>query len=50
MLARAVNRLRQRNRQLAAMLACVAAAVFVTVVSLGLMFHYAEAHHLLARL
>lgn len=48
--ARTVNRLRQRNRQLAAVLAGVAAAVFVTVVSLALMFHYAEAHHLLAQL
>jgi hypothetical protein len=45
--ARAASRLEARNRQLAAVLACVAAAVFVTVVLLAVMFHYAEAHHLL---
>jgi hypothetical protein len=38
----------QRNRLLALTLASVVALVFVTVVALGVLFHYAEVHHALA--
>jgi hypothetical protein len=41
---------RERNRVLAVMLASVAAAVFAIVMTLALLFHYVEAHHLLAHL
>jgi hypothetical protein len=39
---------RQRNRMLAFVLASVVALVFVTVVALVVLFHYAEIHHTLA--
>lgn len=42
--------LRQRNRMLAAALAGIAAAMLVVVVTLAVMFHYAEAHHVIAAL
>lgn len=42
--------LRQRNRTLALMLACVVGAMFVTVFTLVVLFHYAEAHHMLVQL
>ena len=38
----------QRNRLLAMTLASVVALVFVTVVALVVLFHYAEVHHTLA--
>ena len=40
----------QRNRMLALMLASVVALVFLTVVALGVLLHYAEVHHALAKL
>jgi hypothetical protein len=42
--------LRARNGALAALLAGVAVLGFITVMSLALLLHYAEAHHLLANL
>lgn len=41
---------RQRNRVLGLLLASLALTVFVTVFTLVILFHYAEAHHLLAKL
>ena len=40
----------QRNRLLAIVLASVSGFVFVTVITLALLFHYAEVHHLIPRL
>jgi hypothetical protein len=40
----------QENRKLALMLASVAVTVFVMVVILGVLFHYAEVHHSLPML
>lgn len=42
--------LRRQNRLLALLLAGVAFFGFVTVLSLALLLHYAEAHHSLANL
>ena len=42
--------IRRRNRMLAIQLAGVAAFGFATVLTLALLLHYAEAHHLLANL
>jgi heme A synthase len=42
--------LRRRNRLLALLLGSVAVLGFVTVLSLAVLLHYAEAHHLLAGL
>ena len=42
--------LRRRNRTLAAMLASFVVAMLVTVVSLAVMLHYAQAHHVLVAL
>jgi hypothetical protein len=41
---------RRQNRRLATVLAGIALCAFVTVISLALVLHYAEAHHLLANL
>lgn len=46
--ARPHDRLRQRNRMLAAMLSGIAALVLVTAVSVVLLLHYAEVHQLFA--
>jgi hypothetical protein len=40
---------RQRNSVLGLLLASVALAMFVFVFVLAVLFHYAEAHHLLAK-
>jgi hypothetical protein len=40
----------RRNRMLAMALVSVAASVFAMVVTLVVLFHYAETHHLLANL
>lgn len=37
--------LRRRNRLFAIMFACVAIAVFVVVMTLAVLYHYAEVHH-----
>ena len=42
--------IRRRNRMLAMLLAGVAAIGFATVLTLAVLLHYAEAHHLLANL
>ena len=42
--------LRRQNRLLAFLLASVAGLGFATVLSLAVLLHYAEAHHLLAGL
>jgi hypothetical protein len=44
------GRARARNRVLATLLAGVAALGFTTVISLAVLLHYAETHHLLANL
>jgi hypothetical protein len=44
------RRLRARNRALATLLAGIAALGFITVMSLAVLLHYAEANHLLANL
>jgi hypothetical protein len=41
--------LQRRNRSLGLALASIAAAVFVTVIALVVLFHYAEVHHVLSR-
>jgi hypothetical protein len=41
---------RRRNRMLAMLLAGVAAFSFAAVLTLAVLLHYAEAHHLLANL
>ena len=46
--ARPRDRLRQRNRLLAALLGGIAALVLVTAFSVVLLLHYAEVHHLFA--
>jgi hypothetical protein len=46
--ARPRDRLRQRNRLLAALLGGIAALVLVTAFSVVLLLHYAEIHHLYA--
>lgn len=43
--ARAAIMLRRRNRLFAIMFACVAIAVFVVVMTLAVLYHYAEVHH-----
>jgi hypothetical protein len=45
-----VSGLRQRNRMFAALLASVATLVFVIAISLAVLIHYAEVHHILAQL
>jgi hypothetical protein len=44
------GRVRRQNRLLAFLLGSVAALGFATVLSLAVLLHYAEAHHLLAGL
>jgi hypothetical protein len=41
---------RERNRVLGILLASVASCVFTLVVTLVILFHYAEVHHLFAKL
>ena len=43
--ARNALRSQQRNRMLAVALASVAVLTFITVLTLAVMYHYAEAHH-----
>lgn len=45
-----VGGIRRRNKMLAMLLAGVAAIGFATVLTLAVLLHYAEAHHLLANL
>ena len=39
--------LRQRNRMIGLMLASVAALMFIAIVTMAVLFHLAEAHHVL---